>query len=85
MLLCGVVEKSLCERVLGGECLIEESDVEVRPERLPSALLDCRVGLLKLKNYFTDEAWMLFTSSGMQSHYFFQSGNCGLLKFYLSH
>lgn len=81
-----VIEKSLCQRVLSGECLTaEERNMEVRPELLPSAMLDYKVSLMKLKKYFPKDVWMLFISSGVQSHYFFQSENYALLKFYLFH
>ncbi|KAL3185428.1 hypothetical protein MRX96_005452 [Rhipicephalus microplus] len=36
---------------------------KLRPEALPSALLDCRVSLPKLKKYFSPDAWALLSSS----------------------
>lgn len=43
---------------------MEETDVEVRPEFLQSALLDCRVKFMKLKKYFSDDAWALLIPTG---------------------
>ncbi|KAM7289013.1 uncharacterized protein ISCGN_029150 [Ixodes scapularis] len=63
VLLAGFIDKRLCQRVLDGSYLLEETDVEVRPEALPSALLDCRVSLPRLRKYFTPDAWSLLTSS----------------------
>lgn len=65
MLLAGFSDKALCDRVLNGTCLLDEADIEVRPEALPSALLDCRVSLPKLKKYCTPDAWSLLMASGM--------------------
>ncbi|XP_065291475.1 uncharacterized protein [Dermacentor albipictus] len=63
LLLAGFSDKALCDRVLNGTCQLDEADIEVRPEALPSALLDCRVSLPKLKKYCTPDAWSLLTAS----------------------
>ncbi|KAK8757070.1 hypothetical protein V5799_000228 [Amblyomma americanum] len=63
VLLAGFSDRALCDRVLNGTCLLDEADIEVRPEALPSALLDCRVSLPKLKKYCTPDAWSLLMAS----------------------
>ncbi|CAN8008465.1 unnamed protein product [Ixodes pacificus] len=57
LLLTGFIDESLCQQVL------EETDVEVRPEALPSALLECRVSLPRLKKYSTPNPRSLLISS----------------------
>ncbi|KAH8027138.1 hypothetical protein HPB51_002321 [Rhipicephalus microplus] len=42
LILSGLIGDSLCPRVLDGAYILQEHDLEVRPEALPSALLDCR-------------------------------------------
>ncbi|XP_070380684.1 uncharacterized protein [Dermacentor albipictus] len=65
VLLAGFTDKALCDRVLNGTCLLGEADIEVRPEALPSALLDCRVSLPKLKKYCPPDASSLLMASGV--------------------
>lgn len=58
--------------MVDGEYVLQEEDLEVRPEALPSALLDCRVSLPKLKKYFSPDAWSLLNSSGKQITTYFK-------------
>ncbi len=39
--------------------LIEEEHVEVRPERLPDAVLDENVDVHLIRRFFTQDAWLL--------------------------
>ena len=39
--------------------LMEEEDVEVRPERLPAMVTDVSVDICRIKKYFTGEACLL--------------------------
>ena len=39
--------------------LIEEDKVEVRPERLPDAILDENVDVHLIRRYFTNDAWLV--------------------------
>lgn len=57
LLLTGFIDERLCEQVL------EDTDMEVRPEALPSALLECRVSLPRLKKYSTPNPRSLLISS----------------------
>lgn len=52
LLLTGIAGEAVCNRVLSQMCTVDKIDVEVQPEFLPSALLDCRVEYLKLKSIF---------------------------------
>lgn len=61
VLLTGIVG---CSRVLNCGYIIQEADVEVRPELLPSGLLDYRVQMRQLQRYFSEDAWQLLTSAG---------------------
>uniref|UniRef100_A0A2R5LBF0 Putative transcription initiation factor tfiid subunit 3 n=1 Tax=Ornithodoros turicata TaxID=34597 RepID=A0A2R5LBF0_9ACAR len=63
LLLRGIVGKAVCDNVLNCGYIVEECDIEVRPHVLPSGLLDYRVKLQKLKKFFTEDAWVLLTSS----------------------
>ncbi|KAL3195079.1 hypothetical protein MRX96_016030 [Rhipicephalus microplus] len=63
LILSGLIDDSLCQRVVDGAYILLEDDLEVRPEALLSALLDCRVSLPKLKKYFSPDAWALLSSS----------------------
>ncbi|XP_077549572.1 uncharacterized protein LOC144162783 [Haemaphysalis longicornis] len=59
LLLTGIADKEAAARVLNEGGILDGSDIVVRPEELPSALLDHRVPLRKVKKYFTAEAWRL--------------------------
>ncbi len=39
--------------------LIEENEVEVRPEKLPDAAIDENVDVHLIRKYFTSDAWLL--------------------------
>jgi len=49
------VDKCVAESALSGE-LIEENEVECRPERVPNALLDENVDINLIRLCFTDDA-----------------------------
>ncbi|KAL3191166.1 hypothetical protein MRX96_019398 [Rhipicephalus microplus] len=59
----GIVGEATSGNVLDQVYLINEIDVEVWPELLPSALLDYRVEMRLLLPYFSDDAWHLLSSS----------------------
>lgn len=64
VLLIGTVGEATSSTALYCGYIIEEADVEVRPELLPSGLLDYRVQMQQLQRYFSDDAWQLLTSAG---------------------
>lgn len=64
VLMTGIVGDDTGCKALNDDYIIEEADVEARPELLPSALLDHRVRLRQLRPYFSNDAWELLTSAG---------------------
>ena len=46
--------------------LIDEEHVEVRPERLPDAVLDENVDVNLIRKFFTQDAWLLVMDTLMQ-------------------
>ncbi|KAL3243899.1 hypothetical protein MRX96_019488 [Rhipicephalus microplus] len=62
-LLTGIVGETTSSRVLNCGYIIQEADVEVRPELLPSGLLDYRVQMRQLQHHFSEEARQLLTSA----------------------
>lgn len=58
MILNWLVDEVVCEAALKGR-LIEENEVECKPENVPNAVLDENVNLAIVKKYFTSEAWIL--------------------------
>ena len=53
---CG---EELAKRSILRGYLIEEEDVEVRPDKLPTRSLDDEVDIKRLRKYFTEDAWVL--------------------------
>ena len=45
------------ELVLARKRVVEESDVEIRPERIPSSSLDENVCISSIQKYFSIDAW----------------------------
>ena len=39
--------------------LIEEEDVECRPEKIPCSVLDQNVDICLVRSFFTNDAWMV--------------------------
>lgn len=46
------------DSVLKGK-LVEEEEVEVRPESLPDAAIDDHVDIFLIRKYFNNDAWLL--------------------------
>ena len=51
------VDLQVAEAALTRKQLVEECDVEVRPECVPSSCLDENVCLTSIRKYFTPDAW----------------------------
>ena len=51
------VDEDGAQAALSGEIIIEEEDVEVKPERVPASCLDENVCLESCRKYFTQDAW----------------------------
>ena len=45
-----------------GKYLIEEEDVETRPERVPDAVLDENVDVYLIRKHFFNDAWLEVTN-----------------------
>ena len=45
-----------------GKKLIEEEDVETRPERVPNAVIDENVDIHLIRKHFSNEAWLVVTN-----------------------
>ncbi len=45
------------EAVLARTRLVEEEDVEIRPERIPASCLDKNVCVQSVQKYFSEDAW----------------------------
>ena len=55
------VDKDVITCVLTDDYLIEETEVEVRPEKIPRKCLDENVCVAQIKKFFTFDAWSLVT------------------------
>ena len=53
------VDKSVVEKALRDHSLIEEDEVECRPERVSDAILDENVDICLVRNHFSEDAWMI--------------------------
>ena len=51
------VDNQVKELVLARKRVVEESDVEIRPERIPSSSLDENVCISSIQKYFSIDAW----------------------------
>lgn len=56
------VDKTVVETAIKDpQQLIEEQNVEVRPEKLPDAILDENVDIHLIRKFFSVDAWLLIT------------------------
>lgn len=53
------VDKEVLERAIKQRVLIEEEEVECKPERVSDAILDENVDVCLVRNHFTQDAWMV--------------------------
>ena len=56
------VDKKIAERALRAHQLIEEDQVECRPERIPAAVVDENVDVHLVRRHFSSDAWVLIES-----------------------
>ena len=47
--------------VLARKRLVEEDDVEIRPERIPASCMDENVCVRSIQKFFTEDAWAALT------------------------
>lgn len=57
------VDESVMKRVTHSGSLIEEEEVEVRPEHVSIAVLDENVNHYIIRKYFTSDAWLAVEST----------------------
>ena len=50
--------EDVAKRVTTSKSLIEEKEVEVRPEYVPTAALDENVDVYIVRKFFTSDAWL---------------------------
>ena len=55
------VEENIMEMAIKslGKYLIEEEDVETKPERVPTAVLDENVDVHLIRKFFSNDAWLV--------------------------
>jgi len=56
------VDKKVAKRALRAHQLIEEEEVECRPERIPDAVVDENVDVHLVRRHFSSDAWLLIES-----------------------
>lgn len=61
VILCWFVHELVAKGALDRKLIIEEEQVEVRPERISPSCLDT-VCLLSCRKYFSNDGWMAITS-----------------------
>lgn len=59
VILSWFIDEKVAERALKHNDLIQEEDVECKPERLPDAVLDENVDIHLVRKHFTTDAWVL--------------------------
>ena len=62
VILSWFVDRKVKDVVLTRKRLIEEDEVEMRPERIPSSCLDENVFVPSVQKYFTANAWIALTN-----------------------
>lgn len=58
-----IVEEGVAIEAISNSHIIEEDEVEVRPERLPTAILDENLDIHCVRKYFTPDAWMAVSTT----------------------
>ena len=53
------VDQLVAKAAIKDDRLIEEEDVECRPEKIPCSVLDENVSICLVRPYFTTDAWMI--------------------------
>jgi len=62
VMLSWFLDRRVKEAVLARKRLVQEDDVEIRPERIPSACLEEDVCIQSIQKYFTRDAWCALTN-----------------------
>ena len=51
------MDDAVIEKAIQSDCLIEEEEVECRPERVQNSILDDNVEVCLVRKHFTTDAW----------------------------
>ena len=62
VMLSWFLDHQVKEAVLARKRLVEEEDVEIRPERIPSSCLEEDVCIQSVQKYFSKDAWSALTN-----------------------
>ena len=57
VMLLWFVDSEVAEAALKGNKVVEECEVEIRPNRVPASCLDENVCLISVQKYFSPDAW----------------------------
>ena len=57
VILSWFVDRQVKDTVLARKRLIQEEDVEIKPERIPASCLDENVCIQSVQKYFSEDAW----------------------------
>ena len=57
VILSWIVDSALISHMISGRAIINEEDVETKPEKVPACIIDENVCLKSCQKYFTYDAW----------------------------
>lgn len=53
-----LVDENVAKRVMNSKSYVEEEEIEVWPEYIPTAILDENIHYYLVRKYFTSDAWL---------------------------
>lgn len=59
VILCWFVDTKVLDAAINSDKLIEETEVESHPKKVPCSILDENVDISIVRQYFTNDAWLL--------------------------
>ena len=59
VVLCSFVDDEVLHTTMSFNKLVQKTEVESRPEKVPSSVLDDNVEVSLVWHYFTNDAWLL--------------------------
>ena len=63
VILSWFVDDEIASEAVGGDIIVQESDVEARPEKISPTCLDENVCLDSLRKYCSNDAWIILTGA----------------------
>ena len=70
-----LVEDRIIQEAITGTAIINEEDVETRPEKVLASILDENVCLISCRKYFTHDTWDI-VEEVVQKHPLYYCGYC---------